>query len=197
MSADILVSLMILVVVRSDMVNINSLLFYLRSFSFSDTEMGHIGYALSTLEAVAYHIESNYKKMASLSKLNKKFWSSLNAASQLETENDENESNKEQPACDTSNEESPAVTEITKQIRHLIASQPENWISVVRSRSPLGVSSLVNCISDIRRQNPVVSLELFDFFLDLIDPQTGKFILIPITSLVIVMLLGLLYFFLH
>lgn len=176
MSADILVSLMILVVVRSDMVNINSLLFYLRSFSFSDTEMGHIGYALSTLEAVAYHIESNYKKMASLSKLNKKFWSSLNAASQLETENDENESNKEQPACDTSNEESPAVTEITKQIRHLIASQPENWISVVRSRSPLGVSSLVNCISDIRRQNPVVSLELFDFFLDLIDPQTGKFI---------------------
>lgn len=168
MSADILVSLMILVVVRSDMVNVNSLLFYIRNFSFDDTEMGHIGYALSTLEAVAYHIESNHKKMTSLSKLNKKFWTLLNESSQsgsLKTNEGEE--------CDTI-EESPAVIEITKCIQHFISKYPEHWISIIRSRSPSGVSALVNCISDIRRQDPEVALELLDFFFDLIDPQTGK-----------------------
>lgn len=174
MSADILVSLMILVVVRSDMVNISSLLFYIRNFSFDDTEMGQVGYALSTLEAVAYHIENNHKKMTALSQLNKRFFTALNAAGQLQR----SERSEESLDSDhnTTPSESPAVVEISKFIGHLIRTQPDQWKSIVRSRSPTGTSALVSSITEIRRIDPATGLDLLNFFFDLIDPDTKEFV---------------------
>lgn len=144
-SADILVSLMILVVVRSDMVNINSLLFYIRNFSFVDVDMGHLGYSLSTLEAVTYHISSNHQKLTKLSRLNKAFMSSLSSLDSVE-----------------------AFVEKLKE------KHPKDWKSVIRSRSPQGASALVTAIQAKDTMSLVESgkkhtPELLEYLFDLTD----------------------------
>lgn len=144
-SADVLVSLMILVVVRSDMVNINSLLFYIRNFSFNDVEMGHLGYALSTLEAVAYHISNNHHKMTVLSKLNKRFWECLSS-----------------------------IDDTHSFIEDLKKSQPQSWKSIVRSRSPSGVTALVSAIQDVAKLGIATEPDLLNYLFNLTDSEENE-----------------------
>ncbi|KAK9482875.1 hypothetical protein V1527DRAFT_475048 [Lipomyces starkeyi] len=76
-SADVLVSLMIIVVTWSKLDNLDSHLFYMRNFSFMDVDSGEVGYALSTFEAVIFHIMNNSSKLAIVSSANQLFWKSI------------------------------------------------------------------------------------------------------------------------
>ncbi|KAK9245557.1 hypothetical protein V1506DRAFT_506476 [Lipomyces tetrasporus] len=76
-SADVLVSLMIIVVTWSKLDNLDSHLFYMRNFSFMDVDTGEVGYALSTFEAVIFHIMNNSSKLAIVSSANQLFWKSI------------------------------------------------------------------------------------------------------------------------
>ncbi|KAK9468776.1 hypothetical protein V1512DRAFT_257850 [Lipomyces arxii] len=77
MSADVLVSLMIIVVTWSKLDNLDSHLFYMRNFSFMDVDTGEVGYALSTFEAVIFHIMNNSSKLAVVSSANQLFWKAI------------------------------------------------------------------------------------------------------------------------
>ncbi|KAK9450506.1 uncharacterized protein V1518DRAFT_426401 [Limtongia smithiae] len=76
-SADLLVSLMILVVTWSKLDHLDAMLFYMRNFSFMDVDTGEVGYALSTFEAVIFHIMNNSQKLAVVSSANEVFRASL------------------------------------------------------------------------------------------------------------------------
>ncbi|KAK9454567.1 hypothetical protein V1511DRAFT_511920 [Dipodascopsis uninucleata] len=76
-SADVLVSLMIVVVAWSKLDHLDSHLFYMRNFSFLDVDSGEIGYALSTLEAVIFHIMNDSSKLAIVSTANELFWNAI------------------------------------------------------------------------------------------------------------------------
>ncbi|KAK9241356.1 hypothetical protein V1525DRAFT_7924 [Lipomyces kononenkoae] len=76
-SADVLVSFMIIVVTWSKLDHLDSHLFYMRNFSFMDVDSGEVGYALSTFEAVIFHIMNNSSKLAIVSSANQLFWKSI------------------------------------------------------------------------------------------------------------------------
>lgn len=57
--------------------HLDSLLFYMRNFSFLDVDTGEVGYALSTFEAVIFHIMNNSSKLAIVSSANALFWKSI------------------------------------------------------------------------------------------------------------------------
>ncbi|VVT57886.1 uncharacterized protein SAPINGB_P005929 [Magnusiomyces paraingens] len=142
MSADTFVSLMIMVIVRSEMVNIHSLLFYIRKFSFNEVEMGHLGYALSTLEAAAYHISNHGKKIAKLSHLNKRFFECLPSPSQTK--------------------------EFIETLRH---NKPKYWKSVIRSRSHNNLTALTTVLQELAKNGTFVDeiLEFLNYLFDLQD----------------------------
>lgn len=73
-SADDLIPLLLAVVLRADVSNLLANLTYIREFSFLDTEGGENGFAISTLEAVIYHITSARRSLASVSRLNRAFF---------------------------------------------------------------------------------------------------------------------------
>lgn len=73
-NADILVSLMILVLARSSLENLDSELFYIKNFTYRETSSGTLGYALLTLEGVLYHITHETDKLVELSAANESLW---------------------------------------------------------------------------------------------------------------------------
>lgn len=83
-SADVLLSLMLLVVIRSNIICIRSTLFYIQNFSFEDVNLGQLGYALSTLEAVLFHLSDPNNNMIELSQHNKDLWSNVKLKSTSE-----------------------------------------------------------------------------------------------------------------
>ena len=75
MNADMLVSLLLVVVIRSRLRGLQSCLTYMRKFIFmEDVEQGERGYALSTLEAVLFHISLDSEQMGKASKRNGELW---------------------------------------------------------------------------------------------------------------------------
>lgn len=82
-SADVLLSLMLLVVIRSDILCVASVFWYIQNFSFDDVNLGQLGYALSTLEAVLYHLDEKNTNMVSLSEANGRLWSKVKAGADL------------------------------------------------------------------------------------------------------------------
>lgn len=116
-SADVLLSLMLLVVIRSNIICVSSTLFYIQNFSFEDVNLGQLGYALSTLEAVLYHLEENNSKMMSLSNANKHLWSVVKSESDV------------------------------KQTIEELKADPD-WQSVVRNRTPAGLTLLMHCVQE-------------------------------------------------
>lgn len=82
-SADVLLSLMLLVVIRSNILCVASVFWYIQNFSFDDVNLGQLGYALSTLEAVLYHLDENSTIMISLSQANSRLWSKVKAGADL------------------------------------------------------------------------------------------------------------------
>ena len=77
LSSDFLVPLLLLVILRSNVSNLESNLAYVRHFSYGDTEGGIVGYTLSSVEAVLYHINEDYARLAELSKRNEIFWKAV------------------------------------------------------------------------------------------------------------------------
>jgi ankyrin repeat protein len=77
LSSDFLVPLLLLVIIRSNVSNLESNLAYVRDFSYGDTERGIVGYTLSSMEAVLYHINEDYARLAELSKRNETFWNAI------------------------------------------------------------------------------------------------------------------------
>ncbi|KAA8904717.1 hypothetical protein TRICI_005414 [Trichomonascus ciferrii] len=76
-NADILVSLMVLVLARSSLENLDSELFYIKNFTYRETGSGTLGYALLTLEGVLYHITHETDKLVELSSANEALWDAI------------------------------------------------------------------------------------------------------------------------
>ena len=75
MNADTLVSLLLIVVIRSQVRNLQARLAYMRSFIFvDDVEGGEVGYALSTFEAVLSYLVSDSGGLRKASRRNKRLW---------------------------------------------------------------------------------------------------------------------------
>jgi len=75
MNADTLVSLLLIVVIRSKVPHLNACLSYMRNYVFVDNvEQGEIGYILSTLEAVIYHIVQDNDQLSLASSRNRELW---------------------------------------------------------------------------------------------------------------------------
>ena len=75
MNADTLVSLLLVVVIRSQVRHLQARLSYMRNFIFiDDVESGEIGYALSTFEAVLSYLVSDSRGLSKASRRNKRLW---------------------------------------------------------------------------------------------------------------------------
>ncbi|KAJ3332914.1 hypothetical protein HDU76_012651 [Blyttiomyces sp. JEL0837] len=80
LSSDTLVPLLVLMVVRSDVQNLQSSLFYIQQFTFEhDVISGEYGFAISSLEAVISYICSHSYSLASGSDKNIAFWDCVRA----------------------------------------------------------------------------------------------------------------------
>lgn len=74
-NADTLVSLLLVVVVRSQVRHLQARLFYMRHFIFiDDVEGGEVGYALSTFEAVLSYLAKDSGGLRKASRRNKRLW---------------------------------------------------------------------------------------------------------------------------
>ncbi|CAK3986744.1 related to VPS9 domain [Lecanosticta acicola] len=74
-NADILVSMLLVVVIRSGVRHLHARLLYMRYFIFIDeVESGEYGYALATLEAVLAHISGGSSVLRKASKHNRLLW---------------------------------------------------------------------------------------------------------------------------
>lgn len=75
MNADTLVSLLLVVVIRSQVRYLHARLSYMRNFIFiDDVEGGEIGYALSTFEAVLSYLATDSGGLRKASRRNKRLW---------------------------------------------------------------------------------------------------------------------------
>lgn len=116
-NADLLVSLMVLVLARSGLKNLDSELYYIQNFTYRDTGTGSIGYGLLTFEGVLYHIRHETKKLSELSDANEALWNAI---------------------MDKTSDVSSHITKLKKN--HHMSS---DWQTVVRSRNSTGESSLM------------------------------------------------------
>lgn len=74
-NADTLVSLLLVVVIRAQVRNLQARLLYMRHFIFiDDVESGEMGYALSTFEAVLSYLARDSGGLRKASRRNKKLW---------------------------------------------------------------------------------------------------------------------------
>lgn len=75
MNADTLVSLLLVVVIRSQVRHLQARLAYMRSFIFiDDVDSGEMGYSLSTFEAVLSYLAMDSGQLRKASRRNKKLW---------------------------------------------------------------------------------------------------------------------------
>ncbi|KAJ3205160.1 hypothetical protein HDU67_009001, partial [Dinochytrium kinnereticum] len=75
LTSDQLVPLLVLMVVRSNVQNLQSSLHYMQNFTFEhDVERGEFGYALSSLEAVILYIVNHGDALAELCEGNERIW---------------------------------------------------------------------------------------------------------------------------
>ncbi|KAK7204485.1 hypothetical protein BZA70DRAFT_290447 [Myxozyma melibiosi] len=139
-SADVLVSLMIVVVTWSKLDHLDSLLFYMRNFSFLDVDTGEVGYALSTFEAVIFHIMNNSSKLAIVSSANAVFWKNIRSGKTIK------------PAFETPGEYFDAGG--------IDVSEIESLEQVYRSRNSSGESAIMMAV-----QASPVNLENLEYLL--------------------------------
>lgn len=77
-NADSLVSMLLLIVIKSNARAIYASLSYMRSFAIlADVELGEIGYALSTLEAVLSYLDTDSDHLRRASRTNLRLWSAV------------------------------------------------------------------------------------------------------------------------
>ncbi|KAL7794348.1 hypothetical protein V8C37DRAFT_376332 [Trichoderma ceciliae] len=84
-NADTLVSLLLYVVIRSQVKNLQARLAYIRNFIFvEDVDSGEMGYALSTFEAVLAYLFTDSAGLRRASKKNKALWDAAKGADMKE-----------------------------------------------------------------------------------------------------------------
>ncbi|KAM0248008.1 hypothetical protein ACHAQJ_009642 [Trichoderma viride] len=87
-NADTLVSLLLYVVIRSQVKNLQARLAYIRNFNFvEDVDSGEMGYALSTFEAVLAYLFTDSAGLRRASKKNKALWDAAKGADMKELRN--------------------------------------------------------------------------------------------------------------
>lgn len=80
MNADTLVSLLLVIVIRSQVRHLQARLTYMRNFIFiDDVESGEMGYALSTFEAVLSYLGSDSGGLRRASRRNSRLWKAIRA----------------------------------------------------------------------------------------------------------------------
>lgn len=85
MNADTLVSLLLVVVIRSGVRHLQARLAYMRNFIFvDDVESGELGYALSTYEAVLSYLTSDSGGLKKASRRNKRLWQATKSGDVVE-----------------------------------------------------------------------------------------------------------------
>lgn len=85
MNADTLVSLLLIVVIRSQVRHLQARLAYMRSFTFiDDVDSGEMGYALSTFEAVLSYLATDSGQLRKASRRNKRLWQATREGAALE-----------------------------------------------------------------------------------------------------------------
>jgi hypothetical protein len=78
MTADQLIPIMILLVIRGNVLHLHSNVYYLKQFSFEhDTVSGEFGFALSTLEAAMSYIEEKGLLLTKYSNQNQQLWKAI------------------------------------------------------------------------------------------------------------------------
>jgi hypothetical protein len=78
MTADQLIPIMILMVIRGNVLHLHSNLYYLKHFSFEhDIVSGEFGFALSTLEAAMSYIEEKGHLLVKYSSQNQQLWKAI------------------------------------------------------------------------------------------------------------------------
>ncbi|CAN6603419.1 hypothetical protein TRVA0_002S02652 [Trichomonascus vanleenenianus] len=138
LSADSLISLMLLVISRSKVQHPDSELNYLKNYTFRSTDSGQLGYALMTYEVVLYHILNESDGLADLSRSNEKMWELIKSHGNLQEFIDE-----------------------------LCKDELLNWKSVLKSRTRYGESGLMQAIKarnydafdTLLKQDDVITLE--------------------------------------
>ncbi|KAF9125050.1 hypothetical protein BGX30_000635 [Mortierella sp. GBA39] len=76
--ADDLIPVLLLTVLRSEISNLPSNLYYMKNFVlFGDASRGEYGYSLSTLEAVSRYILTHVKQLSPLSARNQEYWETI------------------------------------------------------------------------------------------------------------------------
>ena len=79
-NADVLVSLLLIVVIRSGVRHLQARLSYMQHFIYiDDVESGEMGYALSTLEAVLAYLATDAGGLRKASKQNQLLWDAVKA----------------------------------------------------------------------------------------------------------------------
>jgi ankyrin repeat protein len=79
-NADVLVSMLLIVVIRSSVRHLHARLLYMRYFIFIDeVESGEQGYALATMEAVLAHLSGESRTLRKASKRNRALWQAAKA----------------------------------------------------------------------------------------------------------------------
>ena len=79
-SADLLVSLLLIVVIRSQVRHLQARLLYMQHFIYiDDVDSGEIGYALSTFEAVITYLVTDSSQLRRTSARNKRLWNATKA----------------------------------------------------------------------------------------------------------------------
>lgn len=88
-NADMLVALMVLVVIQSKVEHIEVHLEYIKNFSYKNTEIGFMGYAISTLDAVLFHLQNkeNLIPLIECSGKNAKLWDIIKAKDLVQLNN--------------------------------------------------------------------------------------------------------------
>ncbi|KOS21746.1 UPF0507 protein [Escovopsis weberi] len=87
-NADTLVSLLLYLVIRSQVRNLQARLAYIRNFIFvEDVESGEMGYALSTFEAVLAYLALDSSGLRRASRRNKALWEATKKADMAELKN--------------------------------------------------------------------------------------------------------------
>ncbi len=81
-NADVLVGLMLFVILRSQVKNLPHHLLYINNFSFNSPESGKLGYIMSTIEGVLYHLKDSAQlnHLLDISKKNQDFFKSIENA---------------------------------------------------------------------------------------------------------------------
>lgn len=77
-NADLLVSMLMIVVIRSSIKHLHARLLYMLEFTFiEEVETGEVGYALSTFEAVLSYLSYNSSGLRQASQANRAFWKAV------------------------------------------------------------------------------------------------------------------------